>query len=657
MATITVGAGKDFATLGAAIGASAAGDTILVDAGTYTDDFATVSHQLTIQGVGGLARLLATSAPGNGKAILVAQADLTIDHLEFEGAHVPDGNGAGIRYEAGALVVTSSWFHGNENGILAAASASGTISIDHSEFNDNGTFSGFTHNLYVGEIASLSVTNSLFMDTHGGHHIKSRAHETVVTGNRFVDGPAAGASYVIDLPDGGAGTISGNVMMKGPAAQNRTFIHLGGERSPSYDNTALSVTGNMVVNLMGAGAPVVVRNDSDVGGANVIAQVSGNTLWNIDVGQVLVGLGTLLSNVFDSGGGPLIDLSQPFLPGPVACFRAGTRLATPEGPVAVEDLDPGDLVVTGFGRALPVLWVGYRTLDCTRHPRPWDVMPVRVAAGAFRPGAPSRDLWLSPDHALFVDGVLIPVRYLLNGTTVVQEHADEVTYFHVEVAGPEGAAVHSVVLAEGLAAETYLDTGNRAAFANGGGVMQADPDFALDIWKRAGMAPLVLEGPRLRAVRHLLALRAITLGFRLVNDPCLVLEVDGAVVPQRPEPGPTVFDLPPGAKVAVLRSRSFVPAYVMPGSDDHRVLGVGVTALVLDGRAVDLAGLGAGWHGAEAGLRWTDGAGRLDVRGSRRLVVEAGVPGLYWERTVAAGAGPAAGFGAAGRPVGVPLAI
>jgi hypothetical protein len=649
MATITVGAGKNFATLAAAIGASTAGDTILVDAGTYTDDFATITHKLTIQGVGGMAKLVAASAPGNGKAILVAQADLTIDHLEFEGAHVPDGNGAGIRYESGALVITSSWFHGNENGILAAANAAGSITIDHSEFNDNGTGTGFTHNLYVGEIASLVVTNSLFMDTHGGHHIKSRAHETVVTGNRFVDGPAVGASYVVDVPDGGAVTISANVMMKGPAAQNRTFIHLGGERSPSYDNTSLSVTGNQVVNLMASGPPVLVRNDSMVGGANVAAQVSGNTLWNIGASEVLVGLGSLLSNQFEVGAGPVIDLSAPFLPEPVACFRAGTRLTTPDGPVAVEDLDPGDLVVTGFGTALPVRWVGHRTLHCGRHARPWDVMPVRVAVGAFRPGAPSRDLWLSPDHALFVDGVLIPVRYLLNGVTVVQEAADEVTYFHVEVEGPEGTAVHSVVLAEGLPAETYLDTGNRAAFANGGAVMQADPDFALDIWKRAGMAPLVLDGPRLRAVRHRLALRAIALGFRLVNDPCLVLEVDGAVVPQRPSSGAAVFDLPRGARVAMLRSRSFVPAHVIPGSDDHRVLGVGVTALSLDGQAVDLAGLGTGWHPAEAGLRWTDGAGRLDVQGARLLVVEAGVPGLYWEQ-----ADPPV---AAARPIVVPLAI
>jgi hypothetical protein len=167
--------------------------------------------------------------------------------------------------------------------------------------------------------------------------------------------------------------------------------------------------------------------------------------------------------------------------------------------------------------------------------------------------------------------------------------------------------------------------------------MEVHPDFALDMWKRGGIAPLVLEGSQLRAARHRLALRAIALGHRLVNDPGLVLEVDGAVVPQHPGPGPAEFSLPPGARVAVLRSRSFVPGHVVAGSDDHRQLGVGVTGLWLDGRAVELDEQRDGWHAPEAGLRWTDGAGRLEVRGARHLRVEAGVPGLYWEQEALVG--------------------
>jgi hypothetical protein len=142
------------------------------------------------------------------------------------------------------------------------------------------------------------------------------------------------------------------------------------------------------------------------------------------------------------------------------CFAGGTRLLTSRGEVAVEELRAGDLMPTIRGGHLArVCWIGHRHVDLRGHPRPWDVHPVRVRAHAFGRGQPSRDLWLSPDHAVCVDGVLMPVRYLLNSATVVQEAAERITYWHVEL------EAHDVLLAEGLACESYLDTGNRSAFA------------------------------------------------------------------------------------------------------------------------------------------------------------------------------------------------
>jgi hypothetical protein len=643
MATLTVGAGKAFATVAAAISASAAGDTILIDAGTYTNDFAYIGHDLTLKGVGGLAKLHAVASPPNGKAILTTNAHVTIDYMEFTGAKVPDGNGAGIRYEGGSLTVVDSWFHHNQNGILAASSPGGTISIDHSEFDHNGNNDGKTHNIYVNDIARLTITNSYFHDVSLGHQIKSRARETVVSDSRLIDGSTYGSSYSIDLPNGGIGTITGNYIEQGPLAPNRTLIHLGGEPYASYPGTSLSITGNIFVNHATSGPPVLFRNDFWTDGVNAPATISGNTLYGITADQLVHNTATIGANSFPTGAWPTPDTSSPI---GTACFRAGTRLATPDGPVAVEDLDPGDEVTTAFGATLKVKWIGHRTLVCRRHPRPWDVMPVRIEAGAFRPGAPSRDLWLSPDHALLVDGVLIPVRYLLNGATILQEETEEVTYFHVETQNAAGEANHTVLMAEGVPAESYLDTGNRRAFANGGGQLQLHPDFAFDIWKRAGIAPLVLKGPALRAVRHRLAMRAIALGHRQVNNPCLTLEVDGRVVPQLPGEGPAVFHLPPGARQGLLHSRVFVPAHVIAGSDDHRPLGVGVTRLVLDGRDVELATLGEGWHTPERGHRWTDGAGRIVLDGVRKVMIEAGVPGLYWEREAPSLAPPAPAAGA-----------
>ena len=83
---------------------------------------------------------------------------------------------------------------------------------------------------------------------------------------------------------------------------------------------------------------------------------------------------------------------------------------------------------------------------------------MRIAASAFGGGLPHRDLWLSPDHAVLVDGALVPARCLVNGASIAAEPRADIRYFHVEL------AAHGVLVAEGLPAESYLDTGNRAAF-------------------------------------------------------------------------------------------------------------------------------------------------------------------------------------------------
>lgn len=144
------------------------------------------------------------------------------------------------------------------------------------------------------------------------------------------------------------------------------------------------------------------------------------------------------------------------------CFAAGTRILTARGEVCVEDLLVGDRVCLRSGRCVDVTWLGHRHVDCRRYSKPEEVWPVRVQSGAFGEGVPHRDLWLSPDHAVFVGGGLIPVRYLVNGASIAAEPRDLVSYWHVEL--PR----HDVLLAEGLPCESYLDTGNRSALSNGG---------------------------------------------------------------------------------------------------------------------------------------------------------------------------------------------
>ena len=134
-----------------------------------------------------------------------------------------------------------------------------------------------------------------------------------------------------------------------------------------------------------------------------------------------------------------------------------------------------------------------------------------VAAGAFGPALPSRDLYLSPDHALFVDGVLIPVKLLVNGSSVRQVAVDEVTYYHVEL------PAHEVLLAEGLPAESYLDVDDRSSFANGGGTTALHPDFGALRWEADACARLVVTGPELNAARTTLAKRTALRTTRAEN--------------------------------------------------------------------------------------------------------------------------------------------
>ena len=100
------------------------------------------------------------------------------------------------------------------------------------------------------------------------------------------------------------------------------------------------------------------------------------------------------------------------------CFAAGTRIRTPSGETEVEALQSGDTVLTATGAERRVVWVGHRTLDLARHPHPELVGPVRIAAGALANGVPARDLVVSPDHALFLDGVLVQAKDLVDGTMI-----------------------------------------------------------------------------------------------------------------------------------------------------------------------------------------------------------------------------------------------
>ena len=141
------------------------------------------------------------------------------------------------------------------------------------------------------------------------------------------------------------------------------------------------------------------------------------------------------------------------------CFMAGVLIRTPTGEVAVETLEPGDPVLTADGRVQPVRWVGRQTIS-TRFADPLRVLPIRIKAGALGDASPSRDLLVSPDHAILVEDALIHAGALVNGVSIVRETGVPTvfTYYHVELDD------HALILAENTPAETFVDNVERMNF-------------------------------------------------------------------------------------------------------------------------------------------------------------------------------------------------
>jgi hypothetical protein len=170
------------------------------------------------------------------------------------------------------------------------------------------------------------------------------------------------------------------------------------------------------------------------------------------------GLGTLTVN--GPGVGTALGIAA-LQASSAYCFMAGTAVATPDGERSIESLSIGDLVSTHDGRAMPVRWLGRQTV-CTLFADKLRTLPIRIAAGALGDNMPARDLLVSPDHALFLDGVLVQAGALVNGLTITRETKVPAffTYYHVELAD------HSLMLAENTPAETFIDNVDRMAFDN-----------------------------------------------------------------------------------------------------------------------------------------------------------------------------------------------
>jgi hypothetical protein len=182
------------------------------------------------------------------------------------------------------------------------------------------------------------------------------------------------------------------------------------------------------------------------------------------------------------------------------CYCPGTLIMTPHGEKAIEELDIGDEVVTMSGIARPVKWIGRRSYDGGFLRGSKEILPVCIRADALDDHLPRRDLWVSPHHAMYLDGVLIEAMDLINGVSIVQaEHVDQVEYFHIEL------DTHDVIFAEGAPAESYIDDDNRLMFHNAPDYYARYRDARVPVHY---CVPRLQEGYELETARQRIAARA-----------------------------------------------------------------------------------------------------------------------------------------------------
>jgi hypothetical protein len=382
------------------------------------------------------------------------------------------------------------------NGTINASSNGSNLFIESTNFDNIGTLdvSGGDHvSVLVGftntGVVDVTSSSKLSLTTSSNTALSNvTAIDVTSSGSLIVSGSLAGTGDILLSNFGVADMFN----------TSNTVTFLDGK-----DTLRLEAPGTFTAAIAGfqKGDKIDLLNTSVTKLSP--ASTTSSTVLTVDNGATAVATLNFLGDYvgftfgFTPDGGTGFDIT-------VACFAEGTRILTVAGEVPVEALREGDLLPVQFQQDhQPIKWIGRRHVDCRRHPRPADMWPVRIAAHAFASGQPHRDLWLSPDHAVLVDGVLIPIRLLTNGTSITQVPVDTVTYYHVEL--PH----HDVLLAEGLPVESYLDAGNRTAFANAGGVVALHPDFRPWMWDTEACAPLIVTGPMLDATRDKMNAQAV----------------------------------------------------------------------------------------------------------------------------------------------------
>lgn len=301
------------------------GDTVEIDAGLYTGNVTKwFANNLVIRSVGGgYAHLEANGNYAEGKAIWVIKgANCIVEGIEFSGCKVPDHNGAGIRQEGKDLTLRNCYFHHNEMGILTSNDGVSDFVFEACEFAFNGFGDGYSHNIYVGSVNSLTMRNCYSHDAHVGHLVKSRARFNYLYYNRLT-GESGDGSYEVDMPNGGQAILIGNLIEQSANSQNSGIISFALENQ-NHPEQQIVLSHNTIVNTKNSGRFIQFSN------ATTLVKLVNNLF--LGGGTLLQGTTAVTDTVSNLripniAAAQLIDpANYNYWPGPNApCVNAGTN--------------------------------------------------------------------------------------------------------------------------------------------------------------------------------------------------------------------------------------------------------------------------------------------------------------------------------------------
>jgi hypothetical protein len=386
----------------------------------------------------------------------------------------------------GATIANHGAIHGSDVGIIGT----GTEFINNSG-NINGSFtgielaggtvtnSGTIHDILNGINASANADIINTGSVYGGYTAIALVSGgavtnagTLVSGNFAVLNSDASASLSVTIDPGAAFTglvedqgLHGKVLLAGTTASvlnmgtsfvGFTQLSFGSGASWKLEGSAAELASGETISGFSTKDSILLegftaKSETYVTGKGLILS-SAFASETLDIVGVTSKVEWMMSA---AGGNTTIDLS------PAPCFCKGTRIATARGNRRVEALRIGDLVKTARGEFKPIRWIGTRSYDARFIAGNHLALPVRIRRHALGWNVPSRDLYVSPDHALCEGGVLVHAWRYINGVSITQAPAQgQVEYFHIELDR------HETIFANNTPVESFLDTGCRDRFHN-----------------------------------------------------------------------------------------------------------------------------------------------------------------------------------------------